>query len=379
MARRYQVFLGIVAGLALYTGFQAGRLFPGWPAAVPWALTAALFALMLGPHFLHRSDPGAMERPFFQGLVWTGSVALGVWATFILLSIPFNAAALLSRLTGLGTFDPRAFLALAAAAVVIGALGLGQAVAGPAVKEVTVRVPGLAAGLEGLRIAHISDLHIGPTIQSGYVERVVTAVQALKPDLIAVTGDLADGTVEQLGRHVAPLAALKAPLGVFFVTGNHEYYWGPREWLKKAAELGWTPLVDESRVVSRGAARVLVGGVADTSGPYFIPEHRSDPQKAVATEEHTDLKVLLAHRPDSCLEGEKAGFDLQLSGHTHGGQFFPFSLLIGLFHRYPRGLNRHGKLWLYVNSGTGYWGPPNRFRVPAEITLLRITGEAVNL
>jgi len=243
------------------------------------------------------------------------------------------------------------------------------------VSEVRVPIARLPAELEGLRIAQISDLHVGPMIRGGYVERVVQRVLDLKPDLIAVTGDLADGVPEKLKVQVQPLSKLKAPLGVYYVTGNHEYYWGAQAWIDKAAELGFIPLLNENRIVSVRGSKVLVAGVTDTFAEQFIPSHRSDPAKAAATDEKPALKILLAHRPDSCLEAEPAGFDLQLSGHTHGGQFFPFSLLIPLFHRYWRGLNRHGRLWLYVNQGTGYWGPPDRFAVPSEITLLHMTKE----
>ncbi len=168
------------------------------------------------------------------------------------------------------------------------------------------------------------------------------------------------------------LAKLTAPLGVYYVTGNHEYYWGAQRWIDRTKDFGFIPLVNENRLVDFHGGKVLVGGVTDTSGGHFVPSHRSDPKRAALSAEKRDLSVLLAHRPESCFEAEAAGFDLQLSGHTHGGQFFPWSLLIPLFHRYHRGLNRHGRLWVYVNSGTGYWGPPHRFAVPAEITLITL-------
>jgi predicted MPP superfamily phosphohydrolase len=197
-------------------------------------------------------------------------------------------------------------------------------------------------------------------------------VLALDPDLIAVTGDMADGDVEKLSRHVAPLARLKAPLGVYYVTGNHEYYWGAEGWIAKVRELGMTPLINENRVVSRDGARLLIGGIPDESGGSFVPGHRPDARRAAGADD-ADFRLLLAHRPDGVPAAERAGFDLQLSGHTHGGQFFPASLFIGLFHRFARGLDRHGRMRVYVNPGTGYWGPAHRFGVPSEITLLTLT------
>jgi predicted MPP superfamily phosphohydrolase len=289
-----------------------------------------------------------------------------VWATFLLFSLSADLVGLVMRV-------PRWLpWAVPAAAWAVAFLGLRVVLTGPKVKEVVVPIKGLAKGLEGLRIVQLSDLHVGPTIRLGYVDQVVETVMSLKPDLVAVTGDLADGTPESLAPHMRPLENLKAALGVFYVTGNHEYYWGADRWVKRVKELGFIPLMNENRLVDFRGAKVLVGGVTDTSGGHFLPTHDSDPKLAAAGGQTRDFSLLLAHRPDSCLEAEPAGFDLQLSGHTHGGQFFPASLLIPLFHRYSSGLNRHGRLWLYVNSGTGYWGPPHRFAVPAEITLLTL-------
>jgi hypothetical protein len=297
---------------------------------------------------------------------------MGVWATFLLYCLSGDLALfVVGRWLDAGP-PARLPAFLLAAACATAALGFKTVREGPRVREVSVPVAGLPAALAGLRIAQISDLHVGATIRREYVQGVVDRVLGLAPDLVAITGDLADGTPEKLARHVEPLGRLKAPLGVYFVTGNHEYYAGVEAWLKKIAELGATPLVNENRVVERGGSRVLVGGVTDSSGGHFIPAHRSDPAKAARHDAAVDFKLLLAHRPDACFGAEKEGFQLQLSGHTHGGQFFPWMLLIPLFHRYHRGLNRHGRLWVYVNAGTGYWGPPHRFAVPSEITLLRL-------
>ncbi len=288
---------------------------------------------------------------------------MGVWATFLLLNViayPFPAAA-------------------AAATLLIALLGLGQALAGPRVKRIDLPTRGLAAGLRGLRVVQISDLHVGPTIRRREVARIVEGVMALEPDLIAITGDMADGTTEALKRHVEPLSRLRAPLGVYYVTGNHEYYWNAKEWIEKAKELGFTPLINENRVVARGGARLLVGGIPDESGGHFVPGHRPDVGRAIATDAKADFSLLLAHRPDGVPAAARAGFDLQLSGHTHGGQFFPASLFIRLFHRYSRGLYRHGDMRVYVNPGTGYWGPAHRFAIPSEITVLTLTDGAAAL
>ncbi len=253
------------------------------------------------------------------------------------------------------------------------AAGLARAVQGPEVREVDVPVPGLHPDLEGLTIAQISDLHVGTTIREPYVSGVVDQILALQPDLIAVTGDMVDGSVERLREHVAPLGRLKAPLGVHFVTGNHEYYSGAEPWLEHFARLGMRVLSNENRILENGDARLLIAGVPDPVASRWNVGISSSPMKAIEGAEPAHFKLLLAHRPGACFEAAQAGFDLQLSGHTHAGQFYPWAFYVPFAHPYVRGLNRHeDRLWVYVNAATGYWGPPNRFGIPPEITLIRL-------
>jgi len=329
---------------------------------------------MLVWHFVYRAHAAALETRWFAWLAWSGSIAFGVWATFFLLSLPFNiVAALAEWLAGAQAHaTPAERLGLLAVAMLVSTLGVYRALAGPVVRTVTIPVDNLAAGLEGLTIAQISDLHVGPTIRRHYVERVVRATMALGADLIAVTGDLADGHAERLAADIEPLRRLSAPLGIFYVTGNHEYYWNAAAWLAAAENLGFRTLVNEHRRLVKGGASLLVAGVADSAAAHFIPGHRGDPQAARDGADRADFSLLLAHRPDVCKAAAAAGYDLQLSGHTHGGQFFPFNLVVRLAHRFHRGLSRHGRMWLYVSPGTGYWGPPHRFSIPAEITLIRL-------
>jgi uncharacterized protein len=156
------------------------------------------------------------------------------------------------------------------------------------------------------------------------------------------------------------------------VTGNHEYYWGAEEWLSKARALGWVTLVNESRTLPVNDSTIFVAGITDAQGESFSREHRPDIQRAAQGSEKHPFRLLLSHRPGVYAEAEKAGFQLQLSGHTHGGQFFPWSLVIPFVHRYYKDLNPYRRLWIYVSAGTGYWGPPHRFLVPSEITLLEL-------
>jgi len=245
------------------------------------------------------------------------------------------------------------------------------------VRNVEVPIAGLPARLHGFTIAQISDIHVGTTIKNGYVSRIVDAVNALDADMIAVTGDLVDGSVKRLSAHTAPLARLSARHGTFFVTGNHEYYSGADAWVAEMRRLGLRVLLNEHVVLEHDGEAVVVAGVTDYSAHHFNPAQRSDPVAALAgAPAAAGVKVLLAHQPRSAFAAANAGYDLQLSGHTHGGQFFPWNLLVKLIEPFAAGLHRLDKLWVYVSRGTGYWGPPKRFGAPSEITRLRLVPAA---
>ena len=268
--------------------------------------------------------------------------------------------------------------------------GVGYAEArGPAeVERVDVPIPDLPAALDGFRIAQISDVHVGPTIKGDFVRRVVDDVNALDADMVAVTGDIVDGDVPWLAPHVAPLADLKSRHGTFFVTGNHEYYSGVEPWVTEFRRLGLTVLLNEHVVLEHsaiehsvvedgtaeplGPGRLLVAGVTDYRAGRRNKAHRSDPNQALVGAPAHDVKLMLAHQPRSAFAAAKTGFDLQLSGHTHGGQFFPWNLIAGLVHPVLKGLHPVDGMWVYVNRGTGYWGPPVRLMVPPEITLVTL-------
>lgn len=242
-----------------------------------------------------------------------------------------------------------------------------------AVREISVPISGLNPGLDGFRIVQISDLHVGYTIGRQYVEAVVDCVNDLNGDIVAITGDLTDGTVEQLRPDVAPLARLQSRYGSFFVTGNHDYYYGHgREWVEEAQRLGLDALVNEFRVIEHQGGRALIAGVPDYKAGDFVEDHASSPADSLADAPETDVRILLAHQPRSAAAGASAGFDLQLSGHTHGGQIFPFQLVARLTQPFIAGLHRVEDMWLYVNRGTGYWGPPFRLLAPSEITVLTL-------
>ncbi len=190
--------------------------------------------------------------------------------------------------------------------------------------------------------------------------------------MVAITGDLVDGSVRDLSPHVSPLAELSSRHGTYFVTGNHEYYSGAHAWIIELRRLGVRVLLNEHVVLQHGGAPLVVAGITDYTAHHFDPTHRSDPQRAAAGSPSDAVKLLLAHQPRSAEAAEQAGFDLQVSGHTHGGQFWPWRLAVPLQQPFVAGLHQLRRMWVYTSRGTGYWGPPKRLCAPSEITLLRL-------
>ncbi|MDA1194478.1 MAG: metallophosphoesterase [Planctomycetota bacterium] len=271
--------------------------------------------------------------------------------------------ALLQRLTGQAAWG-------AAGLTLVG--GGVQAARGPEVVRVNVALPELPEALVGYRIAQLSDLHVGPVLDRAWLAEVVATTMALEPDGIAVTGDLVDGRVDQIGPLLEPLRDLTAPDGTWFVTGNHEYYWDAPAWIEAVRGLGLTVLANEHVVVERDGHRMVIAGVHDHRAESVLPGHRSDPGAALKGAPEAAVRILLAHQPRSLHAARDLPYDLQLSGHTHGGQFFPWNLILHLLQPAVRGLNRFGALQVYVNKGTGWWGPPLRSPARSEITLLTL-------
>lgn len=252
--------------------------------------------------------------------------------------------------------------------------GLIQASLGPKVVYVDVPLKNLPESFHGFRIAQISDLHISHTIGKSYAQEVVDKTNAIGADVVALTGDFIDGTVTHLKDDIAPLGDLVAPQGVYFITGNHEYYWGADEWIAHFKSMGITVLMNDSVRLYKGGHEIALAGVTDYSTLKMKRGNveRMDPAKAAQGISEGMIKILLAHQPITYKWSQPAGYDLQLSGHTHGGQYFPFNLFIGLFQKFYKGLNQYQDMWIYVNTGTGYWGPPLRLGVPAEITVVTL-------
>jgi uncharacterized protein len=314
-------------------------------------------------------------------LAWVGLLSMGFLSSLFVLTllrevVLLGAHLLLSpaQAASLGASSAEWTLALT---VAITLAGLVIARRRPRVVHVDIPVTNLPQALHGFSIAQISDVHVGPTIKRGFVEGVVARVNGLKADLIAVTGDLVDGSVKQLSAHTAPLSGLSARHGAYFVTGNHEYYSGERAWTAEIRRLGIHVLKNEHVVLNHDGASLVLAGVTDLSARHFDAAEHSDPVAALrGAPAHAGAKILLAHQPNSAAAAAGAGFDVQISGHTHGGQFWPWNLFVGFFQPFTGGLYRLKNLWVYVSRGTGYWGPPNRFGVPSEITRIRLVPAA---
>lgn len=322
-------------------------------------------------------------RPlFYAAFIWLGCLvmmALGLFIGDLLRWLSLVAPVDAERRLWLGRVIGQASLGLGS---LLSGYALFQGLRQVAVKRVTVPVPGLPRALDGLRIVQITDVHIGPTLRGSWLRRVVETINDLRPDLIAVTGDLVDGPVAALRPHVAPLSELKSRHGTFFVTGNHEYYAGANEWIAELRRLGLQVLRNERVSVVHDAAAAAEGSLdiagVDDFHSHSFPGHGPDLARAVAGRTKSRPLVLLAHQPAQIHEAVEHGVTLQLSGHTHGGQLWPWGFFVRLQQPFVAGLHRIGQTFLYVSCGTGYWGPPMRLNAPAEITELCLRSEPAN-
>jgi predicted MPP superfamily phosphohydrolase len=320
-------------------------------------------------------------------LAWPGYVWLGTMFLLLLLVACGDAirvaAALWYRMTvPAGKVEParRLYLARVLGAGALGTsasllpVALASAARPPRIEQIQVPLRRLPKGLDRLVIAQISDLHVGEMARRTFVEDIVRCTNALAPDLVVITGDLVDGSVADLAHDVAPIAQLQARYGTFFVTGNHEYFSGVDEWVAHLTSLGIRVLRNERVTIGEGEAVLELAGVDDHGSHAPIDDGPGgDIRRALAGADPRRELVLLAHQPKDVVPAAELGAGLVLSGHTHGGQIWPFGALVRLTQPYVAGLHLHdGKTWIYVSRGTGCWGPPMRLGNPAEITRVEL-------
>jgi uncharacterized protein len=379
------VVLLIVGGWHYYLFTRLVRD-PAWPEPYARAATVALVALSLMPPFVilaSRLVPRPVMKVLSAGVfTWfglafllglslfaadLGRLLLRAWQAFQGNAPPADPER--RQLVARGIAE-----AAGLTVATLGAVSVRSALGDVEVPEVEVRLSRLPPALSGLTVVQLSDVHIGPTIGRSFLEHVVEKSNAQKPDAIVITGDLVDGSVASLRHHVEPLAKLRARYGVFFVTGNHEYYSGVDEWLTELARLGIRVLRNERVSLGDAGASLDLAGVDDHHADGFAPGHGADYDKPFRGRDPERELIVLAHQPSQIarLAGARPG--LQLSGHTHGGQIWPFGALVRLNQPYIAGLHRHDDTTqIYVSRGTGYWGPPMRLFCPAEITKLVLT------
>ncbi len=337
------------------------------PAGV-WGFLGLFFLLMVLVPLVNRLTDHRADA-----LYWLSYGLFGFVSTYLVyLLVADLGQVLLRRLAhapaSIGTW---AFGFALGAALLSNLAGLVTALRPPVLRSVEVPIRDLPEGLEGFRILQISDLHLGPLVSAARVDQLAARANTLAPDLVAVTGDLVDGEADGVRGKAERLRALHATHGVFFVTGNHEYYSGVAKWIPVIRGLGWHVLDNAHEVLPHRGAALVVAGMPDPAARGRRGTGRGpDLAVALAGAPEGNLRLLLYHPPKGYEAAEGAGIHLQLSGHTHSGQYFPWSLVVRSLYRYPAGLHRHGGMWIYTSVGTGFWGPPNRFLVPPELTLL---------
>lgn len=370
--------LAVLAVIALLHAYIGWRLLPDLPldgAGLAAGIAfLALSCLLIPAGLLARA---IRRQPLSDRLALAGLLATGLFSSLFVLTLLRDIVLLASDLLFSNAFHAElsrgSALVVPIASALMSLVGYVNARRKARIVKVEVPIDGLPDALHEFTIAQISDVHVGPTIKRRHIEDIVARVNALGADLIAITGDLVDGSVDDLAGHTAPLAGLDAPHGAYFVTGNHEYYAGAAAWVRELRRLGLRVLLNEHVVLRHRGAQLLVAGVTDFSAHRFDPLQRSDPHAAIAgAPGDIGMRILLAHQPRSAHAAEAAGFDLQLSGHTHGGQFLPWNFFVRLQQPFTAGLGRLGNLWVYTSRGTGYWGPPKRLGAPSEITCIRL-------
>lgn len=324
----------------------------GLRLATVWYLWPVFFTLTFGIMTF-------LVRKVFRYQVYFSYACMGIITYLVVFTLLRDIA----LITGIDA--GKSFIYLSSSVVLI--YGVINASSGPKVKKVFVPVENLHPSLRDFRIAQISDLHIGPTIRQKYVTEVVKRTNNEAPDLIVMTGDIGDGPVKLYREDVTPLSKLRSKYGTFFVPGNHEYYWNANEWLSVMNNIGAINLVNRAKVIHHQDASVLVAGIPDPVSRLSYDLHALQDSESA---EKAHFRILLSHRPAVIHEASLKGFHLVLAGHTHAGQFFPWTIVVKFIHKISKGLHRVNSAWIYVNQGTGSWGPLLRVGTNPEITLL---------
>ena len=371
--RRTAVVLAVLLllfGVPWWTLLAAGAAWPA-PVFVTGTLAfavafVAMPALMVLGHGRRHLDWAAAGGDALLGAAWV----LFVWSVL--------AQLLRLGLLTAGVDDPARSRMVTAAVTAVAAVllvwGYAEARRVPRIRNVDVAIDRLGSGLDGLRVAVITDTHYGPIDRARWSAAVVARVNELGADVVCHVGDIADGTVDVREAQARPLASVNATTARVYVTGNHEYFSEAQGWLDYMESIGWAALHNRHLIVEKGGDRLVVAGVDDATAKWSgLADHGENLEAALAEADRELPVLLLAHQPKQVAHAVREGVDLQISGHTHGGQIWPFNFLVRLDQPVVHGLSRHGdRTQLYTSRGTGFWGPPFRVFAPSEITLLTL-------
>ena len=383
-------FVVVLVVMTVLYGYVGMRMVAPFDISGSWSLVYYLVIALIGalPILGLLLGGRSNESPVTDQMISIGYFGMGLFSLafiiFILRDLGWVSGSLLGKMQALfskasgapAELDTgrRQFLlttmnwSILGLTTLLGASGLIMARGKPRVIKQDIALAGLPEVFKGFRIAQISDLHVGPNIKADFVQQVVDQVNALDVDMVFFTGDMVDGSVEHLWDDVEPLRQLRSRYGTFFVTGNHEYYSGADAWVAKASELGMRVLMNEHEIITRDGRSLAIAGIPDLTAHQMNRKHRSDPAKALQGIPQGIPIIMLAHQPGSAYQLDDLGVDLMVCGHTHGGQYMPFNLAVKMVHEYPAGHYTRGRMQIYVNRGTGFWGPPLRLGVPSEIT-----------
>ncbi|WP_413204672.1 metallophosphoesterase [Rhodospirillum sp. A1_3_36] len=359
--------LAVFAPAHIYVGLRLVPDLPGGPIVMALGGGYCVLSTVLIPF-------GTLARLYaprrlVDPLVWAGTLAMGWFSSLFVLTLARDLALLIPVTRA---WTEQSALGVIGLSLLVTAVGFINARKVARVVRISVPLMDIPPALEGFTIAQLSDIHVGSTIKRGSVRRMVERTNGLVPDMVAITGDVVDGSVPHLLKEVAPLGDLHSRHGTFIVSGNHEYYSGADPWMKAFAGLGMHVLRNAHKTLDHDGATLVIAGVEDFSAGHHDPKWASDPVKALEGAPENAPRILLAHQPRSAEAASTAGADLQLSGHTHGGQIWPWNYFVRMQQPLTAGLHRWGRMWVYVSRGTGYWGPPKRIGAPSEITLITL-------
>jgi len=370
------IFPTIALSLFIYISHQIFRFAeidkPILLLGITWVLIITIMIIILPMMFWMEETRG--EKKWHLLLHEIAHLAMGYFSYLLFLVITRDILAFIFDFISLDLLKYNSN----EAAYIIGlpfifmSLGFLNVKFGPYIKKVKIKIDDIPSEIQGLKIAQISDLHIGPTVTVDRVKKVVEKTNSITADIIVLTGDIIDYHVDHFKNEIQELQNLKAKHGVYFITGNHEYFWNYEKTTEAIRKTGIKLLINETEIIQFNGKKISLSGASDPMARFFtlpMPNY----EKLFSESQQSDLRIILCHQPNQADLVKKFPFHLQLSGHTHRGQFIPWSLMIRVFQKYTGGLFTLGKLKLYVNQGTGFWGPPDRFGTYCEITSIELT------